>query len=126
MAGLALPLSACEMVRVTVVIPSFDSAGVEGVTFWRAANDGFEEDGQLVFEGTEFRNGHEVVRYRFRSCDGDLGRVSYEAPVERPASDPDVVVLQLHYPRRAEPGTFRVSTFNHAGQSPLTDTAAEL
>lgn len=126
LAGLILPLSACEMVRVTVVIPSFDSAAVEGVTFWRAARDGFEEDGQLVFEGTEFRDGHEVVRYRYRSCDGELARVSYEANVERPASDSDVVVLQLHYPRRAEPGVFRVSTFNRAGHSPLTDTAAEL
>jgi hypothetical protein len=114
------------MVRVTVVIPSFDSAAVQGVTFWRAARDGFEKDGQLVFEGTEFRDGQEVVRYRYRSRDGELGRFSYEAEVERPASDPDVVVLELHYPRQAGPGVFRVSTFNRAGQSPLTDSAADL
>lgn len=114
------------MVRVTVVIPSFDRAAVEGVTFWRANGERFVEDGRLVFESVGFRHGREVVRYRYLSRDGELARVSYEAEVERPASDSDVVVLQLHYPRHAGPGVFRVSTFNSAGDSPLTDAAADL
>lgn len=123
---LAVPLSGCEVVRVSVIIPDFDSGRVRGVTFWRHEAGAYVEDGRLLFEEVEYRGADELIRYRFRPCHGEPSRIAYRARLERSATDPDVVLIELLYPRRSRPGVFRISAFNSGGESAMTDASVNL
>ncbi len=116
---LAVPLSGCEVVRVSVIIPDFDSGRVQGVTFWRHEAGGYVEDGRLLFESVEYRGADELIRYRFRPCHGASSRIAYRARLERSVTDPDVVLVELLYPRRSRPGVFRISGFLARLHQPL-------
>ena len=124
--ALAVPLSGCEVVRVSVIIPDFDSGRVQGVTFWRHESGGYVEDGRLLFEAVEYRGADELIRYRFRPCHGEPSRIAYRARLERSVTDPDVVLIELLYPRRSRPGVFRISAFNSGGESPMTEASVNL
>lgn len=126
LAVLAVPMSGCEVVRVNLIIPDFDSGRVQGVTFWRQDDGGYVEDGRLLFEAVEYRGADELVRYRFRPCHGEPSRIAYRARLERSVTDPDVVLVELLYPRRSRPGLFRISAFNAGGESPMTDASVNL
>ncbi len=121
-----VPVGSCDVVRVPLAIPGFDSAQVAGVTFWRLGPDGLVEDGRLLFEGVEYRGAEELLRYRFAPPQGDGLRLAFRSRVERSATDPDVVLVELLYPRRSAPGRFRISTFNAGGESPPTEADVPL
>jgi hypothetical protein len=112
-----VPIGRCDVVRVPLAIPGFDSARVAGVTFWRLEPGGLVEDGRLIFEGLEYRGAEELLHYRYAPREGGSSRLAFRSRVERSATDPDVVVVELLYPRRSEPGRFRISTFNAGGES---------
>jgi len=119
--ALGLPLAGCNVASVKLQIPGFESAQVEGVTFWREVDGQFVVDGHLLFEEIVVEDGVEVVRYRVQSATGAV-LLQSSAPVVRDSVDPDDVRLEVYYARLAEePALFKVSTFNAVGESPLTE-----
>ncbi len=115
-------LTACEYRRVTVRIADFESALVEGVRFWRLteASLQFEPGGSVEFDDPRIlESGHEVVDYTVFSPDGEE-LVTLPAFVLRNPADPDTVTLELQYLRYEDPGWFRITTYNAAGESELS------
>jgi len=119
--ALALPLAGCTVGPVELRIPDFESARVEGLTFWREVDGHFVVDGFVYFEGVVVRDGKELVDYRVESLGGEvLARSS--APLVRDAASPDDVEIKLHYPRAGSTAAlYKVSAFNAAGDSLLSE-----
>lgn len=120
-AALALPLAGCRVAPVELRIPDFESAQVEGLTFWREVEGQFVVDGFVFFEEVVVRDGKEFVDYRVESPGGEVVARS-STPLVRDGVDPDDVEVELHYPRDGSAAAlFKVSSFNAAGDSPLSE-----
>jgi len=117
----ALPLAGCNVTSLQLWIPGFDTAEVKGVTFWREVDNQFVVDGHLIFEEIVVEGGVEIVNYRVESATGEL-LLQSSAQLARDAANPDDVALEVVYTRYGEESAlFKVSTFNAAGESLLTE-----
>ena len=118
---LAVALSGCEYKAVTVQLPSFFSAGVDEVWFWRqegrGRGDEYVRSGHLRLTGLFGPPGKKVVQYTMVSPKGEVG-LTLTAPVRVKG---DSIIVELNYARFADPGWFRVSSRNRAGESPLSE-----
>jgi hypothetical protein len=116
---LAVSLAGCEYKAVTVQIPSFFSAGVDELWFWRlqARRDEYVRSGHIRFGGLFGPPGKKVVQYTMVAPSGEVG-LTLRAPVRIKG---DSIVVELNYARWADPGWFRVSSRNRAGESPLSE-----
>jgi hypothetical protein len=114
-----LAFTGCEVKPVQLQLPTFFSAGVEEVWFWRL-DDSTEEyvrSGHLRIVGLTGPPGRKVLRYTMVSPDGADG-MTLQAPAQVRG---DSIVVQLEYTRWQEPGWFRVSARNDSGESGLSD-----
>ncbi len=121
LALLAFPMAACDVSPVTLMIPDFDSAQVDGITFWRldGATGQYAEEMSVVFTDVRVEGSQELVTYHFTTpAVGDTG-VWAEGVLTRDAVDPDVVTVELHY-LHPSPGVYKVSTYNAVGDSPMS------
>lgn len=117
----------CDMQWVTVVIPDYDSKQVKGVWVWRQA----EQSGQFVrdteIEFVEPIVGSQYELIRVETTTGPLGeRSSLPTGITRDAQNPDRVTMTLGFTRLSAPGIFKVSTYNAAGDSPLSAASSQL
>lgn len=121
----AFLLTACDLRRVDLLIPDFESSQVEGVEVWRLA----EGSNTPVYAGTirfsdvqvDPASGREFVDYVNLPADGATDAVATQAwLVHVDATNPDAVQLLLIYDMRTESGWYKVSTFNAQGSSPLS------
>lgn len=114
-------LSGCGWKHFTVVIPDFDSNQVAGVSVWRLepSAGSYVRVGRIDFVSTEITNGIERVTYRISNF-GTPESITPFASLWRSQSDPDTVTVRFEFMSRSLPGTFKVSTFNAFGDSPLT------
>lgn len=121
--AIVLPvLSGCEIKPFTVQIVGWDAYEIQGLWLWRYDQTGqrFERDNGIQFlrdRSTEqladrFPAGTELVLYTFAT-----GGTEMPVQVERSPSDPDRVTLRLWYLRFTEPGIFKATTYNAAGES---------
>jgi hypothetical protein len=117
----ALSVSGCEYKTVTVQLPSFFSAGVDELWFWRLEgrrrSGEYVRSGHIRFEGLFGPPGKKVVQYTMVSPKGEVG-LTLTAPAKVRG---DSIVVELNYARFADPGWFRVSSRNRAGESPLSE-----
>ncbi len=132
LAFLVLPLVACESKDVVVRIPDFDSAQVDGVWVWRLddATGQWVKDGQIDFGQLLLAGGREQLEYENLGVAGGSAEtqegVALRADVLRDPLNPDQVTVELIYFRMSDPGEFRVTTYNDAGESPLSLESALL
>jgi hypothetical protein len=115
---LAISLSGCELKTLTVRLPTFFSAGVEVLQFWRLDGPrGFVRSGHIRFQGLYGPPGRKVVQYTIVDPSG-ADSLTLTAPV---LVRGDSIVVELMYARWADPGWFRVSSRNRAGESALSE-----
>jgi hypothetical protein len=128
-AGLAcaalLLVSGCVgPVLIRLQVAGFDEAAVEGVGVWR--EPGQPGQWELVAELPLTPNdsdGTERLLYGFELPDGSV--VSLATALERDIEDPDRVTMSLwYYPDDA--GVLRVSVYNAAGHSALSQQELEI
>lgn len=118
----------CDLQWVKVTIPDFESKQVTGIWVWRQS----EQSGQYVRDteiefGERIPAGGGVELLRVETTTGPLGeRSSLPTGIERDAANPDRVTLSLGFTRLSAPGIFKVSTYNAAGDSPLSTASAQL
>ena len=116
-------LVACDLKSVTVRIADFDSHAVDGVRFHRLDErlGVFVPGGTVRFSETFIHDhwGEEFVEYTIYDADGQEV-ISVPVQVLRDPANPDTVTLNLLYNRVEDPGWFRVSSFNAAGESELS------
>ncbi|HVP28122.1 MAG TPA: hypothetical protein VMW35_03050 [Myxococcota bacterium] len=117
----------CDLQWVNVVIPDFGSKQVKGVWIWRLSEQTgqYVRDTEIVFETTANAGGHDILSYETTS--GPLGeRGTLPTELVHDAQNPDQVTLQMGFMRLSAPGSFRVSTYNVAGDSPLSAASVQL
>lgn len=130
---LVLPLFACRWYGVTVLIPDFDTSQVEGVWFWRLSQDTgqYVRDGQIVFadQAHTLDDGRVLLPYTLLTNDGLLVHDSLATVLDRDSTNPDRVTLNLQYAALDKAGmspSYRVSSYNAAGDSALSDETVVL
>jgi hypothetical protein len=114
-------LTACDLRRLQVVIPDFDSSAVQGVEVWRLA-DGTNQPvraGVILFSGVHVLAGKEVVDYVNQPASGADG-LGASAELLRDPANPDLVQIALYFDMQSAAGWYKVSTFNAYGSSPLS------
>lgn len=113
-----LALPGCEYKAVTLELPTFFSAGVDQLWFWRLEerSRGYERSGHVEIEGLFGPPGRKVLQYTMVGPDGARG-LTHRAPVSIRG---DSITVKLDFARWAGPGWFRVSARNSAGESPLS------
>ena len=124
---LAGPMLGCEPAKVQIQLDSFTASAIEGVVLHREGTDGtFRPVCEIHFSDlrTIVRRGESIERIKYvQTCmDGAMGTpvLLLETNVERPADAPDAVQLKLWYWRFENPGIYKASAFNAAGESPLS------
>jgi hypothetical protein len=118
--ALVLPLSGCEYKTITVQIPTFFSAGVQELWFWRldeGANQ-YVRTGHLKFGDLYGPPGRKVIQYTMVFPDGQEG-LTLTAPVKVQG---DAILVELNYARMEDAGNYRVSSRNRAGESALSES----
>ena len=128
---LLLAVEGCKWFALTVKIPDFDSRQVQGVWVWRkdSATGQWQRAGQIVFQpvlpaAAASQPGAEEMQYVVVQPEG-FG-LPLRAPVQRDPTTPDRATLSLWYARYLDAGEYRVSTYNEAGESPLSPQSLEL
>lgn len=130
---LAGPMLACEPTKVQIQLDGFSASGIEGIVLHREGTDGtyrpvceihFSEFRTIVRRGVSV----ERIQYVQNCLEGEFGipALVLEANVERPADAPDAIQLDLWYLRFEDPGTYKASAFNAAGESPLSASSLPL
>jgi hypothetical protein len=119
----------CKTRAVTMEIPGFGNANIEGVWLWRLS----ESTGQYtracrleLYDPELDASGDEVVPY-FQVCDtpGEIG-MDLKAAISRLPTDPDTIVLTMWYFRYRDAGLFKASSYNSEGESALSSTTLSL
>ena len=116
---LALPLAGCEVKPVKVQLPTYFSAGVEELWFWRLdeTSEEYVRSGHVRFEAITGPPGRKVIEYRMVLPDGTES-VALTAPVQVRG---DSILVEVQFTRWQNAGWFRVSSRNGAGESALSD-----
>jgi len=114
------PLSGCNIVLLSVRIPDFDQ--VQGLWLWRLSPTGeYQRSGRIQFSTLEAVARGEALDYR-ETCANGVSGLANQAALQRAPNDPNTVTLSLHYLSCEQPGTYRASAFNQAGESALSAT----
>ena len=120
---LVLPLLACNPSWLTVEIPDFNSKRVEGVWIWRLSQSNqYMRDTLIVFQGVTTLTSGQVLNYAIYS---NAGNMALTTAIDHNATNSDVVTLKLGF-LAGPPGVFKVSTYNGAGESPLSSQSESL
>jgi hypothetical protein len=117
---LALSVSGCELKKVKVELPTFFSSGIEELHFWRLDEQRSEyvRSGHVRFSDLFGPPGRKAIRYTMVNPDGSEG-LTLTAPVK--VKD-DAILVEVIFSRWPDPGWFRVSARNEAGESALSES----
>lgn len=115
-------LTGCDIPYFTVVIPDFQAAAVEGVQVWRIddATGQPAPRGQIVLGEVLEYEGIEYLEYTQLAPDGSELFTLPTKLVRPDPSRPDQVRIDVFYTSDGPQGWYKVSTFNAAGSSPLS------
>jgi hypothetical protein len=114
----AFAAAGCNLRGVRIQLRGFDENQVRGLWLWRAAPSGdFERHAQIVFGALQEQDGIEFLPYSF-DLDGKL--VTLSTPIERAAGSEDDLNVVLAFGRPL-PGAYKLSSYNAAGESSLSD-----
>jgi hypothetical protein len=124
---LLLPCSlGCDYSPLGIVIAGFDEFQVQGIDLWRRDEQTgqYEPAASIVFDRAAAKWSNlqgEIVAFTTTS-----GGIELPAEVVRDPADPDRVTLRLVYFRVEEPGLYKASLYNAAGESALSSNAITL
>ena len=117
-----LPLTGCETKEITLALPGFGNGSIDGIWLWRLGSTGqYERACRLQLSDPQTTSsGAEVLPY-IQICDApdELG-LNMRAQIARLSGDPSTIVVKLWYFRFADAGNFKASSYNAAGESPLS------
>jgi hypothetical protein len=115
LAGLALMGLGCEVRSFRVQIPGFDTDAVQGIWVWRQSATGdFERFAQIRFTERVQSDGDEIQRF---AVSGTGGGFTLQSLIER--SGAGDATLELAF--QSVPGLYKVTSYNAAGESDLSE-----
>ena len=116
--ALAITAAGCNLGGVRIQIPDFMSRQVEGVWIWRQdASGAFQRFAQLHFE--EAATGADGKRYLTYWLQDGTATLTLHSLLESVPGQPSAVELELGF-LHADGGSFKVSSYNAAGESSLS------
>ena len=118
LALLGLCSTACDVKGMLVQLPRFETAEILGLWVWRASpqTGEFERFAQIEFGSIASEGDFEYLPYTVTIAGSPF---TFNAPVERPDTAPEDVTLGLSFGQAI--GTFKVSSYNAVGESPLSE-----
>ena len=119
----------CETRAVKMEIPAFGNGNVDGVWLWRRveATGKYKRACRLELDAPQLgAAGTEELSY-LQVCDtpGQAG-MNLKATISRLPDDPSTIVVTMWYFRFEQPGQFKASAYNAAGESALSAAALSL
>jgi hypothetical protein len=126
---LLAPALGCETKAVTIEIPGYGYGDIDGVWLWRLKEGTSQYERVCRFElgaPETSKNGAEVVPYLQVCAVPEQFGMDLTAEIDRLPTDPSTIVVKLYYFRYANPGQFRASSYNSAGESSLSPTSVML
>jgi len=118
----AVPLLGCEPKEITLALPGFGNGSIDGVWIWHLGSSGqYERACRLQLSDPQtMPSGTELLPY-VQVCDSpnEVG-MNMSAKVIRLSGDPSTIIVKLWYFRWVDPGQFKASAYNSAGESPLS------
>jgi hypothetical protein len=119
--------TSCSWKPLIVEIPDFEANQIKGVQLWRGEEETSQsvtEAGRIVFGECFLENGWEVLDYTLLNAAGEPLEASGSAGLVRREDGSDAVTVYFALGAwDAAPGWIRVSTFNEAGESDLSEEA---
>ena len=116
--ALGLSAAGCEVRGFRIQVPGFETKGVLGVWVWRESptSGEYERYAQIEFgERFEMYEGAKFLWYSFPAAQGPM---YLQTAIEAASAAPDTVNLNLAFLQA--PGSFKVSSYNASGESPLS------
>lgn len=102
-----------------VQLPAFDEADLEGIWLWRRSESTgqFEVVSEIRLHDTLLESGEEFVEYELMDPAGTPLGLTLSAGVDRSTPVPELALWVIRF---SEPGEFKASVYNAAGESPLS------
>jgi len=121
-------LGGCTLKELPIKLVGFGYGNVDGVWLWQLSpSDGhYVRTCRVSFSNSYYRQGVEYVSYTEYCLSGDANKGELEAQVVRSPSDPTSATLQLVITLPEALSTYRASSFNSAGESPLSSSSVQL
>ena len=117
----------CSALVVKIHLPGFADGAVDGVWLWRRlASGAYQRACRIDFSDVYSNGSVEVVDYKQVCFDGRFQTPLWNALVARAPGDARAVTLVLKFAGNDVLVTHKASSFNAAGESPLSDTTAQL
>jgi hypothetical protein len=118
----AVPMLGCEPKEITLALPGFGNGSIDGVWIWHLASSGqYERACRLQLSDTQTTpTGIEILPYVQVCSAADEVGMNMSAKVVRLSGDPSTIIVKLWYFRWVDPGQFKASAYNSAGESPLS------
>lgn len=125
---LALPLLGCETKEIHIQLPGYENGAIDGIWLWRrTAQNTWERACKIDFVDRRMTEQGEMLLYVQNCVKGRTRRgVTLPTPVERLAATPSTIRINLWYMRYEDPGDYRATAFNAAGESQLSATSLPL
>ena len=123
---LMLPATGCNLQQFRIAITDFESADVTGIWMWREDAGGeFERNVEIQLGEPFVEGGVEMVEYTMIDA-ATQAEFQFAAPVVRDPANPDRAELDLFSLLWAEGGSYKASTYNEFGESPLSVQTLEV
>jgi hypothetical protein len=120
-------LTGCEMKSIQIQLPGYGNGAVDGIWLWKQSAGAWQRVCRIDFTDRRMTVHGERLSYVQNCINGKVRRgVVLATAVDRLAGNPTTITIDLVYLRYEDPGTYRATAFNEAGESPLSATSLPL
>jgi hypothetical protein len=127
LALLSMPMLGCEIRTIQIQLPGYGSGDIDGIWLWKQVAGTWTRVCRIDFTDHRITAQGEIVSYVQNCINGRVRRgIVLPSPVDRLAATPTTVTLDLYYFRYEDPGSYRATAFNAAGESSLSTTSLPL
>jgi hypothetical protein len=127
LALLSMPMLGCEIRTIQIQLPGYGSGDIDGIWLWKQVAGTWTRVCRIDFTDHRITAQGEILSYVQNCINGRVRRgIVLPSPVDRLAGTPTTVTLDLYYFRYEDPGSYRATAFNAAGESSLSTTSLPL
>jgi hypothetical protein len=117
----------CEVKTFQVQLPGYGNGEVDGIYLWKQVAGKWTRICRIDFTDRRITAQGETLSYVQNCIQGKTRRgVVFPARVHRMDGNPATISIDITYLRYEDPGTYRATAFNEAGESPLSATSLPL
>ena len=124
----ALPmLAACELRTFHIQRPGYGVGAIDGVWLWKQIAGQWTRVCRIDFTDRRITQRGETLSYVQNCMNGRVRRgIVFPTQITRPAGAPTTITVELLYLRYEDPGSYRATAFNAAGESALSSSSLPL